>query len=63
LILVDIEGTGLRLRHDEIEERFTSSLSPMPNAAEKTVDEADFSHLVEYLLRATEPPEESSPAE
>lgn len=63
LILVDTEGTELRLRHDEIEERFTSSLSPMPNAAEKTVDEGDFGHLVEYLLDATEPPEELTPAE
>jgi putative heme-binding domain-containing protein len=55
LILVDADGNELRIAHDEIDERFTSPLSPMPNAAEKAVDEADFNHLMQFLLQATAP--------
>jgi len=62
LILVDSEGKELRISHGEIDERHTSSLSPMPNALEKTLNEKDFNHLMRFLLDATEPaksPDES----
>ncbi len=63
LILVDAEGKQLRLDHDAIDERFTSPLSPMPNAAEKTLSEADFLHLLKYLLNNTSEPKQSDSAE
>ncbi len=63
LILVDAEGNELRISHDEIEERFTSALSPMPNAAEKTVDPADFNHLMQFLLEAAQPPKDPNTAD
>ena len=63
LILVDTDGKELRISHDEIDERFTSPLSPMPNAAEKTVGKADFNHLMQYLLDAKEKPKESITSE
>ena len=53
-----VDGKELRIAHDEIDERFTSPLSPMPNAAEKTVEATDFSHLVRYLLDAKQKPKE-----
>jgi len=56
LILVDLEGKELRINHGEIDERLTSSLSPMPNALEKTLNEKDFNHLLRFLLDAKEPP-------
>jgi putative heme-binding domain-containing protein len=56
LILVDAEGKELRISHGEIDERHTSSLSPMPNALEKTLNEKDFNHLMRFLLDAAEPP-------
>jgi putative heme-binding domain-containing protein len=52
LILVDNDGNEKRIPRDEIEERWISPLSPMPNAAEKTVSPVDFSHLLKYLLDA-----------
>lgn len=56
LILVDSEGKELRISHGEIDERYTSALSPMPNALEKTLNEKDFNHLMRFLLDATEQP-------
>ncbi len=55
LLLVDSEGKELRIPHDEIDERYTSALSPMPNAMEKTLTDAEFNHLVRFLLSATQP--------
>jgi hypothetical protein len=62
LILVDSQGHELRISHDTIEERFTSPLSPMTSAAEKTITEEDFSHLVCFLLELT-PAAEQPPAD
>jgi putative heme-binding domain-containing protein len=55
LLLVDSDGNELRIPHDEIDERSMSSLSPMPAALEKTLTDADYLHLVRFLLSATEP--------
>ena len=52
---MDAEGNELLISHDEIEERFTSALSPMPNTAEKVVSPADLNHLIKFLLEATQP--------
>jgi putative heme-binding domain-containing protein len=55
LLLVDSEGKELRIRHDEIDERYTSALSPMPAALEKALTDEEFNHLMRFLLDANEP--------
>jgi putative heme-binding domain-containing protein len=55
LLLVDPEGEELRIRHDEIDQRRTSPLSPMPNALEKALTPEEFNHLLGFVLEATEP--------
>ena len=55
LLLVDSEGSELRIPHDEIDERYTSALSPMPAAMEKTLTDEELNHLVRFLLSANEP--------
>jgi putative heme-binding domain-containing protein len=55
LLLVDSEGNELRIPHDEIDERYTSTLSPMPAALEKTLTDDEFNHLVRFLISANEP--------
>jgi putative heme-binding domain-containing protein len=63
LILVDSEGKELRLKHDEIEERIASPLSPMPNAVEKSLEAGDFNDLMRFLLNATTPLETAGDTE
>ncbi len=53
LLLVDTQGKELRISHDTIEERFSSPLSPMPPAAEKTMTEEELSHVIRFLLDRT----------
>ena len=55
LLLVDSEGKELRIPHDEIDERTTSAMSPMPAALEKALTDEEFNHLMRYLLDANEP--------
>jgi putative heme-binding domain-containing protein len=55
LILVDPDGNELRIDHDAIDERYVSSLSPMPNAIEKALTPEEFDHVVRFLLDSTEP--------
>ena len=55
LLLVDSEGKELRIPHDEIDERYTSSLSPMPAALEKALTDEEFNHLMRFLLDANKP--------
>jgi putative heme-binding domain-containing protein len=55
LLLVDSEGKQLRIPHDEIDERYTSALSPMPAALEKALTDEEFNHLMRFLLDANEP--------
>ena len=55
LLLVDSEGNELRIPHDEIDEQYTSALSPMPNALDRALTEQEFNHLVRFLLTAIEP--------
>jgi putative heme-binding domain-containing protein len=52
LLLVDADGNGLRIRHGEIDERFTSLVSPMPAALEKGITVEDFNHPLRFLLDA-----------
>jgi len=55
MLLVDSDGKELRIPHKEIDERYTSALSPMPAAMEKTLTEEEFDHLMRFLLSASKP--------
>jgi putative heme-binding domain-containing protein len=50
LVLGDAQGKEVRVPLDEIEERVISPLSVMPANVPDLVSEADFVHLLGYLL-------------
>jgi putative heme-binding domain-containing protein len=50
LVLADKEGKEVRVPKKDVEERTTSQMSPMPANFGETVPEADFYHLLAYLL-------------
>ena len=50
LVLADQQGKEVRVPKNTVEERSTSQLSPMPANVAETVPEADFYHLLAYLL-------------
>jgi len=50
LILADAEGKEVRVPMDEIDERETSPLSPMPANVAELVSPDDFNHLLAFLL-------------
>jgi putative heme-binding domain-containing protein len=56
LVLADAEGKEIRVATDEIDQRVVSPLSPMPANVPDIVNEADFVHLIGYLLSQREQP-------
>jgi putative heme-binding domain-containing protein len=50
VVLADTQGKELRIPKDEIDQRVESQLSLMPSNVPDIVNEADFVHLVGYLL-------------
>ncbi|WP_169978540.1 PVC-type heme-binding CxxCH protein [Tautonia rosea] len=50
LVLADAEGKSQRIAVDEVEERTTSSLSPMPANFAERIPEEEFHELIAYLL-------------
>jgi putative heme-binding domain-containing protein len=50
LVLADAQGKELRVPKKEVEERSVSPLSPMPANFADVIPEADFYHLLAYLL-------------
>lgn len=50
LVLADAQGKEVRVPKAEVEERSTSQMSPMPADFGEKVPEADFYHLLAYLL-------------
>ncbi len=50
LVLADAQGKEIRVPLDEIEQRVVSQLSVMPSNVADLVSEADFVHLIGYLL-------------
>jgi putative membrane-bound dehydrogenase-like protein len=56
LVLADPEGKELRIPKREIRSRDVSPLSPMPSNVAETVPEADFYHLLGFLLAQKEKP-------
>jgi putative heme-binding domain-containing protein len=51
LVLADSQGKEVRVPRDQVTERSTSQLSPMPADLLDKVPEADFYHLMAYLLK------------
>jgi putative heme-binding domain-containing protein len=51
LVLADAQGKEVRVSRDQVAERTTSQMSPMPADLVDKVPEADFYHLMAYLLR------------
>lgn len=50
LVLTDAAGKEVRVPQADVEKRTTSTLSPMPANFDTVVPEADFRHLLAYLL-------------
>jgi putative heme-binding domain-containing protein len=51
LVLADAQGKEVRVPKDDVEERSVSQVSPMPANFGDAIPEADFYHLLAYLLR------------
>jgi putative heme-binding domain-containing protein len=50
LVLADNQGKEVRVAKDEVDERSTSQVSPMPANFVEQISEADFNNLLAYLL-------------
>ncbi|HTU18932.1 MAG TPA: c-type cytochrome, partial [Gemmataceae bacterium] len=50
LVLADSQGKEVRVAKDEVEERSTSQVSPMPGNFAEQIPESDFNNLLAYLL-------------
>ncbi len=56
LVLADAQGKEVRVPKDEVEERSVSQVSPMPANFGDAIPEADFYHLLAYLLKQQQAP-------
>jgi putative heme-binding domain-containing protein len=56
VVVADQQGKEVRLEKKEIEERTVSQLSPMPANLVDQIPEADFYHLLAFLLNQRTPP-------
>ena len=50
LVLADSQGKEVRVPKDEVEERGTSQVSPMPGNFAEQIPQGDFNNLLAYLL-------------
>ncbi len=50
LVLADSQGKEVRVPKEDVEERSVSNLSPMPANLAEQLTEAEFNHLIGYLL-------------
>jgi putative heme-binding domain-containing protein len=62
LVLADPQGKEVRVTRDTVEEQALSQLSPMPADIADQITEADFFHLLSYLM-APQPPQAGRPSE
>jgi putative heme-binding domain-containing protein len=58
LVLADSQGKEVRVAKDEVEERSTSQVSPMPGNFAEQIPEGDFNNLLAYLLTLQSKPAE-----
>ncbi len=59
LVLADAQGKEIRVAKDEVEERNTSQVSPMPGNFAEQISEDDFNNLLAYLLTLQSKPDKS----
>ncbi len=57
LVLADSQGKEVRVVKDEVEERSTSQVSPMPGNFAEQIPEGDLNHLLAYLLTLQSKPD------
>lgn len=57
LVLADSQGKEMRVAKNEVEERSTSPVSPMPGNFAEQVPEGDFNNLLAYLLTLQSKPD------
>jgi len=50
LVLADQQGKEVRVQKDQVDQRITQQLSPMPANFGEQITEADFVHLLGFLL-------------
>jgi hypothetical protein len=50
LVMADAQGKEVRVPRNDVERKTTSQLSPMPANLGEQIPEAEFSHLLAYLL-------------
>jgi putative heme-binding domain-containing protein len=56
-VLADAQGKEVRVSKDEVEERGTSQVSPMPGNFAEQIPEADFNNLLAYLITLQSKPD------
>jgi putative heme-binding domain-containing protein len=54
LVVADALGKEVRVPQDEVEEKQVMQMSPMPADMARLIPEADFYHLLDYLLSRRE---------
>jgi hypothetical protein len=57
LVLADSQGKEIRVPKNEIEERSTAQVSPMPGNFAEQIPDSDFNNLMAYLLTLQSKPE------
>jgi putative heme-binding domain-containing protein len=61
LVLADNQGKEVRVAKSDVEDRTLSQLSPMPANLVDQIPEADFNHLLAYLLAQQVPKAKDGP--
>ena len=56
-VMADQQGKEVRVAKDDVEDRRTSLLSPMPANLAETIKEEDFYRLMAYLLQQRAKPD------
>ncbi len=60
LVLADAQGKEVRVAKDEVDERSTSQVSPMPANFAEQITERDFNNLLAYLLSLQSKPDNAA---
>jgi putative heme-binding domain-containing protein len=60
LVLADAQGKEVRVSKDEVDERSTSQVSPMPANLAEQIAERDFNNLLAYLLSLQSKPDSAA---
>ena len=60
LVLADAQGKEVRVSKDEVDERSTSQVSPMPANFAEQIAERDFNNLLAYLLSLQSKPDNAA---